>query len=155
MCRLQWDEENLTKTEQEKSAFRHVTINEPKTPFIYFRSAEELLGSSGRLVGRVEAVVYFITVEEMPDFTLSYSPDQLQQQRSRANSLQHKPSNSGSDWEESETEHVVGDKNFEQLRSKHYRMGDALRQAKELLRKEGLTDEEDHIIMDSDDDNDV
>lgn len=132
MFRVKWDEKNLQKTEKEKQEFKHIVINEPKTPYIYYPGSNE----SSSMDQSSDMYNY----DDLPSLALSsdaVSPNTNVSniQRQRSNSLEHNAGTSGSEWDESDHESKQVQEHrqkFEQLRTQHYRIGDLLRQSRNV-----------------------
>lgn len=137
MFRVKWDENNLQKTEKEKQAFKHIVINEPKTPYIYYSGSNESSSMDPSDIDNYHDLPSLMLLSD----TISSNTNISATQRQRSNSLEHNAGVSGSEWEESDHEPKEAQENrerFEQLRTQHYRIGGLLRQCRKIDSQENI-----------------
>ncbi|KAJ3017990.1 hypothetical protein HKX48_003240 [Thoreauomyces humboldtii] len=132
---IKWDEDNLMITEAGKGATMKIT--EPKTPYIHYDSANDLLLGSSGSVPPMELSSAIDDAKAIQDTTSRSDTDSQSSSRRRVSVNEW--DDSDDEEENMDPEEMARHKKFEELRASHYDMKRALQSGKK--EEEDLSDE--------------
>ncbi|KAI9593730.1 hypothetical protein BDF19DRAFT_447703 [Syncephalis fuscata] len=131
--RLKWDEESLLVTEAMRGTAK-MKIDEPKTPYVYYDPTKDK-----ELQEDTDAAM-----DDMPPLELTEpAKEEMVVAMEESEDDWHSDEELNKPMTEEEQEHHH---EFEQKRSEHYNMRDAMRRARELMEEEGEGDDDDNEV---------
>ncbi|KAI8823079.1 uncharacterized protein EV422DRAFT_391237 [Fimicolochytrium jonesii] len=136
---IKWDEDNLQMTEAAKSATMKIT--EPKTPYIRYDSASDMVLGSTAAVPPMELTDALVDVEKEREREKDRNAERAQENANGAHPVVVKRRVSVDEWDDDEPEETMTaeerekhDK-FEAMRASHYNMRSALKEGRKMATK--------------------